>query len=49
MHPGSPNMIIVMGKLTSETIDRSLREIDARGELERCSLVTCSNVKQKSQ
>lgn len=38
MHFGSPHMIVVAGELTSETIARALREIDALGELERCSL-----------
>jgi hypothetical protein len=37
MHFG-PHMIIVVGELTSETINHVLLEIDSRGELERCSL-----------
>ena len=38
IHFGSPHMIVVGGELNAEIIGQALRQIDAVGDLERCSL-----------
>lgn len=38
IHYGSPHMIVVAGRLTEDTIARTLQQIDRAGEIERCSL-----------
>ena len=38
IHFGSPHMIVVGGELNAEIIGQALRQIDALGDLERCSL-----------
>lgn len=38
IHFGSPHMIVVGGELNAEIIGQALRQIDAAGDLERCSL-----------
>lgn len=37
-HYGAPHMIVLGNELTEEMIERALRHIDKRGELEQCSL-----------
>ena len=38
IHYNTPHMIVVSGRLDEEVIERALRHIDGRGELESCSM-----------